>query len=256
MGKSSSTPAAPDPYATAGAQTSSNQDTARFNAALNRTGNTNSIGSSGWKINGTDPTTGAPLYDFQTQLAPQFEDLISRPLDTSGIYGAGAGSKSVGGGNSDVRDALYRQQMDFLQPQQDQAQTSMDANLAAQGATPGSEAYTNAQGNLMRQNEFQNRGARDAAITGATGQQAQLQNMAMQGFNAQQLQQQQPLNLFSALSGNGGNSSAQGTDLMSAFNNQYQGQLNSANAQNAANNQTAGSAASLASAYLMYLALA
>jgi hypothetical protein len=245
MGKSSSTPAAPDPYTSASAQEGLNKDTAAYNAALSRTSNNNGVGSSSWASNGTDPTTGAPLYSFNTQLAPQFQSLLSKPLDTSSVYGAGGG-QSVVGGNNQIRSALLDQQMAYLQPQQAQTKTSLDAQLAAQGAMPGSEAYNNAQDNNMRQNTFQNQQAYDSATAGATSQQAQQQNIALQGLNAQQIQQQQPVNLFNALSGNGGTSSAGSPDIMSAFNQQYQGQLNSANADNASNNATTTSVASTA----------
>lgn len=256
MGKSSNTPPPVDPYQAAGAQYGLNTQTADYNAALNRTSNTNALGSSGWNVNGTDPTTGAPLYGYSTQLAPQFQSAISTPLDTSQIYGGGAGSPSVSQGNNQVANSLFNEQMGYLAPQYAQQQTSQNAQLAAEGATPGSEAWNNAQGNLARNQTFGENQAANSAITGATAQQGQLQNMAMQGLNAQQLAQQEPINLFNALSGNGGNAQAGNTDIMSAFNNQYQGQLNSANASNAANNQAVGGAASLASMLAMFAMMA
>lgn len=252
MGKSSDTPQAPDPYTEAGAQYGLNTSTANYNAALSRTGNSNALGSSGWNQTGTDPNTGAPLYDFSTSLNPQLQSLISKPLDTSQIAGAGSGSPSIGGQNTQIQNALYNEQMAYLQPQQQQASTSLNAQLAAQGATPGSEAFTNAQNNLSQQQTFANNQAANSAITGATTQQGQLQNMALQGLNAQQLQQSQPISLFNALSGNGTTSGASPTDIESAFNNQYQGQLNSANAQNASNNATTGAALSAGEMALLF----
>lgn len=247
MGKSSNTPPPVDPYQAAGAQYGLNTGTANYNAALNRTGNSNALGSSGWNITGTDPTTGAPKYGYSTQLAPQFQSAISTPLDTSQIYGGGAGSPSVGQGNNQVANSLFNEQMGYLAPQYAQQQTSLDAKDAAMGATIGSDAWKNDQANLARNQTFGENQAANSAITGATAQQAQQQNMAMQGLNAQQISQQAPINLFNALSGSGSPSSAGSPDIMSAFNNQYQGQLNSANAQNAASNQTTGELGSLAS---------
>jgi hypothetical protein len=245
-----------DPYQQASAQYGLNTGTANYNAALNRTGNSNALGSSGWNVSGTDPRTGAPLYNFSTQLAPQFQQAIQTPLDTSQIAGGGANSPSVSMGNQNVANSLFGEQMGYLAPQYAQQQTSQNAQLAAEGATPGSEAWNNAQGNLARNQTFGENQAANSAITGATAQQGQLQNMAMQGLNAQQLAQQAPVNLFNALSGQGGSAQAANTDIMGAFNNQYQGQLNAANAQNASNNALTGDAAGLASSYLMYLALA
>jgi hypothetical protein len=248
MGKSSSSPQPVDPYAAANAQYGLNTQTAQYNAALNRTGNSNALGSSGWNITGTDPTTGAPKYGYSTQLAPQFQSAISTPLDTSQIYGGGAGSPSIPQGNSQIANSLFNQQMGYLAPQYAQQQTSQNAQLAAEGATPGSEAWNNAQGNLGRTQAFGENQAANSAITGATGQQAQQQNMALQGLNAQQLAQQEPISLFNALSGQGSPSSAASPDILGAFNNQYQGQLNAANASNAASNQTESGLASLAAA--------
>src|SRR5271167_75862 len=109
-----STPQPVDPYQQASAQYGLNTGTANYNAALNRTGNSNALGSSGWNVTGTDPRTGAPLYNYSTQLAPQFQQDISTPLDTSQIYGGGANSPSVGQGNSQVANSLFNQQMGYL----------------------------------------------------------------------------------------------------------------------------------------------
>ena len=83
MSKGGNSPQPTNPYIQANAQQGLNQGTAAYNAALSRTGNSNALGSSGWKITGTDPKTGAPLYDFSTQLNPQAEQSISQPLDTA-----------------------------------------------------------------------------------------------------------------------------------------------------------------------------
>jgi len=256
MGKSSNTPPPVDPYQAAGAQLGLNEGTANYNAALSRTSNSNALGNSSWKQTGTDPNTGAPLYGFSTQLAPQFQSAISTPLDTSQVFGGGQGSQSVGMGNQNVANALFNEQMGYLAPQYQQQQTSQNAQLAAEGATPGSEAWNNAQGNLARNQTFGENQAANSAITGATAQEGQLQNMAMQGLNAQQLSQQEPISLFNALSGNGATGGAASPDIMSAFNNQYQGELNSANASNAANNQAVGGASSLAAMLAMYAMMA
>jgi len=253
MSKGGGNPPQPvDPYRQAGAQYALNTGTANYNAALNRTGNTNALGSSGWNVYGTDPSTGAPLYNFSTQLNPQAQQSISTPLDTSQIYGGGAGSPSVTQGNDQVRNSLFNQQMGYLAPQYAQQQTSQNAQLAAEGATPGSEAWNNAQGNLARNQTFGENQAANSAISGATGQQAQLQNMGLQGLNAQQLAQQEPINLFNMLSGGGGASTAGNTDIMNAFNQQYQGQANAYNAQQASANQQTGQEEQLAAMLAMY----
>ena len=59
----------PDPYATAAAQTQSNQQTANYNAALNRVDQYTPYGSSVYTQTGKD-ATGAPTYAQTTTLTP------------------------------------------------------------------------------------------------------------------------------------------------------------------------------------------
>ena len=255
MGKTADTPTPPDPYATAGAQYLYGTRAAGYNTALGNKSTSNAVGGSGWTQTGTDSATGAPQYGFSTSLGPQFDSMLSKPLDLSGIYGSGGGENATVGGNQDVRNALYGQQTQYLDPQFGREDTALDAKLSAMGAPIGSEAYKNAK-NI--QSEKENQAYTTAgynAITGATGQQAQLQGINLGGLQAQEQQQNQPINLFNALnsgSGQGGSGQVSAPDIMSAFNNQYQGSLNSANAQNAANNQTTSTVGSLAAMAAMY----
>jgi hypothetical protein len=249
MGKSASTPTPPDPYTVANAQYGLGTKTASYNKALGNNSTSNALGGSNWTQTGTDPRTGAPQYGFKTSLGPQFDSLLQKPLDLSGIYGSGGGENATLGGNQNIRDALYKQQTQYLDPQFARKNTSLDAQLAAMGAGIGSDAYKNAH-NVEGEQENQAYGNADLnAITGATGQQAQLQNINLGGLQAQEQQQNQPINLFNALnagSGSGGSGQVATPNIQDAFNQQYQGQLNSANAQNASNNQTMGTLGSLA----------
>ena len=102
-------PKTPDPVAVSQAQTQSNQDTAAYNAALNRTNTYTPAGSSEFTVTGTDPS-GAPIYRQDVKLAPQAQalydqqlgqniklgniadsmmngmaDFYGRPMDTSGV---------------------------------------------------------------------------------------------------------------------------------------------------------------------------
>ncbi len=70
MGGKSSAPAAPDPYATANAQAGFNKDTAAYNAALNRYNVSTPLGTQTWSQNGTDPSTGAPIWSQNINLSP------------------------------------------------------------------------------------------------------------------------------------------------------------------------------------------
>jgi len=122
--KGGSAPAPPDPYATAGAQTQSNQQTAAYNNAITHGNTTSPLGSQTYTSR-VDPTTGATVYDQSIQLAPdqqaiydaqqkqdlgltntangmlgQVQSAYSKPLDTSGInplqYGAQQGQYKTG----------------------------------------------------------------------------------------------------------------------------------------------------------------
>lgn len=251
MGKSSNAPPPVDPYQSAAAQYQYGTAAADYNAALNRTGNTNAAGSSGWNVTGTDPRTGAPLYGFSTQLAPSFEQSM-QPLNTSDIYGTNNGPEAGIGGLPQIQNALYQQQEQYLQPQQALQTEGEQSLLANSGATIGSPAYNNAMSELNREQTFSNNAAANSAISGATGQEAQLQSIGIGGLGAQEQAGLYGPQLFSALSGNPAAASTAAPDIQSAFNARYQGQLNAANAQNAANNQTTGDLSSLAALYALY----
>lgn len=68
-------PQAPDPYATAAAQTQSNKETAAANAALNRVNQVTPWGSSTYAQNGTDGQ-GNPLWTQTVSLAPDQQKLL------------------------------------------------------------------------------------------------------------------------------------------------------------------------------------
>lgn len=75
-----SAPAAPDPYSTAAAQTTSNRETAAYNAALNRYNTTTPYGSQTWTQNGTDPNTGAPIWNQNISVAPGAQSAIDNSI--------------------------------------------------------------------------------------------------------------------------------------------------------------------------------
>lgn len=253
--KSSGNPPQPvDPYQQAGAQLGLAKGTAGYNAALNRTGQSNALGGSSWNINGTDPSTGAPLYSQQTKLQPWAENTLSSPIDTSGLAGM-PGGPSTTQDLSNTRNALYSQQMSYLAPQFQQQQTSLDANLAAQGATPGSEAWKNSEGNLGRQQTFANNQAINSAITGGGQEQSRLFGLGSQGLQNQLAIRNAPISEYEQLmgGGSGGQISAATPDISGAFGQQYQGALAGYNANTATNNANTSAGAGLASmAALLY----
>lgn len=77
--KGGSAPPPPDPYATSAAQTQSNQQTAAYNAAINRGNTFTPYGSSTYTTR-TDPTTGAPVYDQTISLSPDTQALLDQQM--------------------------------------------------------------------------------------------------------------------------------------------------------------------------------
>jgi len=177
-------PSAPDPYTTADAQTKSNQHTAEYNAALNRTNTTSPLGSSTYKITGTDPGSGAPIYSQTIALSPEQQQLYNSQMSQNNQI-AGLGQALTGQiGNSinnpltgsaasgqAAANAYYGQEHAYLDPAQANAGNDLSAKLANQGVVQGSDAYNRAMGEQNRNNTFQNQQVLDSSI--GHGQDAQ-----------------------------------------------------------------------------------
>lgn len=251
-------PAAPDPYATAAAQTQSNENTADYNAALNRVNTTSPLGSSTYTQTGTDPKTGAPIYAqtialsagqqqlYDTQLGQdnqiaslgnaltgQIGNSINNPISGAAASGQAAGQ------------AYYNQQEAYLQPQQAQQGSDLQAKLASQGIVQGSDAYNRAQGDQDRANTFSNQQVMNQAVTQSqTAQQQAIANQAAvtnQPYNElASLRSQQAVQMPTFQSTAQSNSNA--TDTAGIINNAYQQQVASANATNAGLFSLAGTA--------------
>jgi hypothetical protein len=296
MGKGSSSPQTPDPYTTAGAQTQSNEQTALYNAQLNRYNQYSPTGSSTWNMspNGSWSNTTSLSPSLTTALDQQMQGAatsqtmgnealnnswgsIISPLNTSSLPGIQSSvNTNFANQVNQAQNSSYNAQMALLQPQQQQQTESLQAQLAAQGVVPGSEAYNNAINNQARQNSFTNTQVANNAVQTGNAMQNQLfgqslnagqfQNAAnLQGLQQQQTLQNQPLSVWGALSGNqinmpsfsntGGSATAgtqaAPTDISSDIWNAYQGNVNSSNAQNAQANQQTSEEASMAAMALM-----
>jgi hypothetical protein len=206
-----------------------------------------------YSANMSSPTGGAPTYTQTTQLAPQFQNVLNKPIDTSGLAGM-PGGPSTTQDLQNTQDALYQKQMQYLAPEQKLQSDQEQAQLANMGATIGSPAYNNEMARMGRQQQAQTSDARTQAITGAGAEQSRLFGLGTQGLTNQITARNAPLNEYETLAGNGSGAqaTAQTPDISGAFGQQYAGQLNAANAQNASNNQTESSAASLAAMAAMY----
>ena len=75
--KGGKAPKAPDPNVVSAAQPRSNQDTAEYNAALNRVSTYTPQGSSVFSTTGTDPS-GAPIYRQDVTLTPDAQALYDQ----------------------------------------------------------------------------------------------------------------------------------------------------------------------------------
>lgn len=237
----SSAPSAPDPYATAAAQTQSNKDTAGYNAALNRVSTYTPYGNLVYSTNGTDPTTGAPNYRADISLTPatqhqldtqqqQNSNIADLGLGLTGQIGAAINSPlpDAAASGDAARDAYYKQQTAFLDPQWQNNQNDLDAKLMNQGIVQGSDAWNRAQDELGRQKEFAYGQARNESVT--QGQQNQALNLqlatALKNLPINQLNAlRQGTQIQNPTFQNAPQSSANSTDIASLINSNYQAKL-------------------------------
>jgi hypothetical protein len=89
--KNTNTPPPPDPNVVSSAQTTSNKDTAAFNAALNHGNTYTPLGSQTNTLRGYDEKTGAPIYDETTTLSPESQALLDQQLQQNKQLGDIAG---------------------------------------------------------------------------------------------------------------------------------------------------------------------
>jgi hypothetical protein len=241
----SKAPSPPDPYATAAAQTASNKDTAGYNAALNRTNTTSPLGSSTYKITGTDPATNAPIYSQTIALSPEQQKLYDTQLgqnnqiatlgnELTGQIGNSINNPLSGAATSgqNAADAYYKQQQSYLRPEQQNAASDLQAKLANQGIVQGSDAYNRASDEQNRHNTFQNQQVLDSSVL--HGQEAQSQAIQNQSAVINQpynelasLRSSQPVQMpqFQSTA----QSNAQGTDIAGLINQNYQQQVANSN---------------------------
>lgn len=219
--------------------------------------------------------TGAPKYSQQTSLTPWANQMLSSPIDTSYIVGAPGGAQPIAapgtpggpdltGSLNSTRNAMYDQSMAYLRPQEALASEQSDSQLANEGITLGSAAYSQAKDQLGREQTFSNQQAVDSAIGAGNQEQAQLYGLGSQTLQNQlnvgnsSLQNQlalrnAPISEYESLQGNpSAQVSAQTPDISGAFNQQYQGQLAGYNANTATNNATTSTIGSLAAMAAIY----
>ncbi len=219
-------PKTPDPKVVSDLQTQSNQQTAAYNAAMNRVDTYTPLGSSTFSQTGTD-ASGAPLYRQDVTLTPeaqanyeqqlrqntdlgrvatqmlgQVEGAYARPLDTSAapqLFGA----DDLLSARQQAQDAIYNRQAAYLDPQWANRDTAFRSQMANQGIVEGSEAWRAALDDQNRARSFDYSQARNDAISGGAAETAMLADLS-RGNRAQTLQElyaarAQPMNEFNSL---------------------------------------------------------
>ena len=159
------------------------QDTTKYNFGDPRYGNNQPKNTSGSKGKGfmdaAHPNTSNPLggqswsgntsyTGFNGPAVPAFSNLLKGMESSSGFDPAKAGQQA--------QDKMYAALQSRLDPAWQNRQQAFDAQLANQGLTPGSEAYTNASRNFGQQRNDAYSQAAGQAI--GLGQQEQSQARA------------------------------------------------------------------------------
>lgn len=279
MGKSApSAPAAPDPNVESAAQTASNQQTALYNFGLNNPNTSTPLGSLSFTTDTSNPNepstsenvTLSPaeqaLFDQQNSNTLQqgqtagtalnnVSSLFNTPYNLQGNITPTMSQQDQQADLQNAQNSLYQQQTQYLDPQFSQQQAQLTTQLQNQGIPQGSAAWNTAMNNEALQKQQAYQSAQDSATSGGAAYQAQLAQtgLANQAQQAQLYTQQyqEPLSLYSSLESgtaptlpqfSGVNTSnAAPTNVLGAYQNQYNGQLNAYNAQvGSANSATAG----------------
>jgi hypothetical protein len=155
-----SPPSAPNPQQTANAQAAYNQQAA---TAQQKTNMINQFDPYGGLSYTADPNAPGG-YSANVSLSPQQQQLFNQLYgsqaslggagqtlagNVAGMYGTAPDLLSQSGQTGQYLQGLFNQ---YQAPIFQQQQSNLDAQLANQGLTPGSEAYNNAQ-NLLARNQ-------------------------------------------------------------------------------------------------------
>lgn len=219
-------PPSPDPYKTASAQTGSNVNTAIANSYLS---NVNTVGPQGSTTYTTDPsqnytmtdssgqTYQVPRFTQTTQLSPDQQklydlgvktqqnigqigvdqssrigDVLGKPVDYADLK---LDPNSFSADRQRVEQAMY----DRMNPQLTRAREAEENRLVNQGFQRGTQAFTDAMGDIGRQEND----ARLAITAAGLGEQQGMYGMARDaaGYEMQRRtqQQNQPINAITAL---------------------------------------------------------
>lgn len=255
MGKK--TPKAPDPVATANAQSAVSKDTALWNASLNNVNQYTPYGNLTYTQG--KYADGSPYYNATTTLSPDQQTLFNLG-NKSDISLAQLGNDQIGRiqqsvsnpysyeglpsiyGEGDMNTARQRAEdaiMSRMNTQFGNDEDALRTRLANQGITQGSEAFNKEMANL---NNAKTDARQQAILNGATYATNLLNNslsMRNQGIQEYNAQRNAPLNEYSAFTSgtqvqnptfqNYQYQGAQTPDLAGAIYNNYNSQVASKN---------------------------
>lgn len=143
-------PPAPDPVATAAAQTASNKATAVSQYGLNATNQNTPSGSLNYNQIGTW-SDGTPRFEANTTLSPAQQNIFNTTQGTKqNLADIGQNQSAKIGSllntpfdlSKATNDKVTGFQHEFLDPQWDRQQSNLEAQNIAKGIRPGSEQYS------------------------------------------------------------------------------------------------------------------
>ncbi len=185
-----SAPDAPDPTATAAAQTQYNTQAAQAQQKANSFNQSTPFGSVSYVADSNSPSG----YRIQTSLSPEQQQLLSQrtgaqttlggtaenlAANSAGMYSAPPNFKPLD--TTGLTTQLNQWQQKYQQPLFDQQSSNLEAQLRSQGLMPGTQAYDNAKNLLARnQGDITNQFMTNNI---GTGLQAQQQNFGQQVQN-------------------------------------------------------------------------
>lgn len=166
MGKKSpSPPPAPDPGATAAAQGAANRETALAQAELNMINQTDAYGNKLTYNPIGKSEAGNPRYEAITTLSPEQQQLLAKEMgitnqayDTAGTLFNNVQTQL--GSGAPQFDETYRQQqlanmLSRTEGERNRRRQALETQLANQGITLGSQAYTDAMNQYQQgENDF------------------------------------------------------------------------------------------------------
>jgi hypothetical protein len=215
-----------------------------------------------------------PQYTETQQLSPAEQQLFGQTQQgqeaiagetaanlaspTTGYQEGVPGASNIPGFTQAAQNAAFQQQAQYLNPQFQQEGEQLDAQLRNSGAQPGDPAYNNAMQLFNNQEQQGYTNAFDNSVGAGLNEQQGLFGEELGGaqFQDQALASGLGASGFGSPTFTAGAPSAtsgvQAPDIMSAFQNQYAGQLANYNAGVSSGNADTGAAASLAAAAIMY----